>query len=103
MPDQLTTIKNSAFANNQFTSITFPPTLNSLGNYALNVTTLTHVEFLGTVPSVGVGVFPYNGANTIKVPSGTLEQYKSVSHSSYSPSKIWFGQDDDNLLDAFYE
>jgi len=103
LPDQLTTIKNSAFANNQFTSITFPPTLNSLGNYALNVTTLTHVEFLGTVPSVGVGVFPYNGANTIKVPSGTLEQYKSVSHSSYSPSKIWFGQDDDNLLDAFYE
>lgn len=43
------------------------------------------------------------GANTIKVPSGTLEQYKNVKNGTYSPSQLWFGQDDESLLDAFYE
>ncbi len=102
LPDQLTTIKTSGFVGNKFTSITLPITLSSIGNYAFNVATLNHVEFLGDVPQVGRGIFVYNGTITIKVPIGTLEQYKTVK-STYSPSQSWFGSDNENLLDAFYE
>ena len=46
-------------------------------------------------------------SHAIKVPAGTLEQYKTAEGSAggllYSPSKTWFGQDDHDLLNAFYE
>ncbi|MCI8444904.1 MAG: leucine-rich repeat domain-containing protein, partial [Bacilli bacterium] len=103
-PNQLTTIGSSAFFGNSLTSIIFPPTLKSIQSQAFqSVYSLTRIEFQGNAPAVGVGVLRYMGANTIKVPSGTLEQYKNVKNGTYSPSQLWFGTDNESVLDAFYE
>jgi hypothetical protein len=97
LPDQLVKVGGFGFSGNLLSSIIFPSSLKSLSNYAFGSNPLNHIEFQGEVPVVGGAVFVYKGANTIKVPAGTLEQYKNVS------SQSWFGSDNESLLDAFYE
>lgn len=68
---------------------------------------LNRVEFKGsTPPKLETNIFKGNPdltANTIKVPVGSLKQYKNVNHPSYSPSQLWFGTNNESVLDAFYE
>lgn len=110
LPDQLIKIGEGAFSNNSFSSIMFPSTLKSMGNSIFENTPLTQVEFRGDVPDeLGIKIFGKNNrltSGTIKVPRGMIQHYKSVEKEleiTYSASQIWFGSDDANLLDAFYE
>lgn len=82
-----------------------------MGSSVFENTPLTYVEFQGNVPDeLGIKVFGNNNRltdNTIKVPSGMMQQYKSVEKQFdtiiYDASQIWFGSDDESLLNAFYE
>ena len=111
LPDNLNVIERGAFRNNYLTSVEIPRSLVTLQQSAFQGNRLNYIEFKGTVPAdLGVYIFQYNQdlvTRTIKVPTGTKEQYrnaqKKVGDTTYSSSQIWFGSNDPNLLDAFYE
>lgn len=111
LPNTLLKIGANAFANNKITSIIIPSSITTIAPEAFSDNALTSVEFKGNVPvTLETGIFQNNNgltAHTIKVPTGTLERYKTAQGKEnnilQSPSKTWFGRDDDQLLDAFYE
>ena len=110
-PETVTSIQANAFSNNKITSISLPRNLNTLSGQAFQNNALTNVEFKGTVPGIlGIDIFaPSNQLtmHTVKIPVGTLEQYKTAQGSDgnkrYLPSRTWFGTDNESVLDAFYE
>ena len=107
--DQLTMIGGGAFqSNHELTSVVIPASVTSIGGSSFaGCWKLSSVEFKGNVPNIDQpGVFanstPLMKENTIKVPAGTLEQYKTARAGSYSTGRTWFGSDNASL-DAFYE
>ena len=111
IPDEITSIGRFAFDGLGLQSVVLPSGLNQIEDRAFSNNKLTHVTFQGNVPStLRNNIFLNNSTlivNTIQVPIGTLEQYKSaqgnVNNKLQSPSQTWFGSDNESLLNAFYE
>ncbi len=110
LPEGLERIEIMAFGSNELTEITIPASVTFLSSSFGSNKNLSRVTFMGNVPRLDRHEI-FKGAkltsNTIQVPAGTLEQYRSaratLTWGEASPSQTWFGSDDASLLDAFYE
>ncbi|MCI8445054.1 MAG: leucine-rich repeat protein [Bacilli bacterium] len=112
IPDEVTMIDHDAFNGANIQSVSLPHHLQNIGYRAFKSNRLEHVEFKGDIPAtLGVSIFCQNNltTSTIQVPKGTLTTYQKAMGWNHfqmnylSPSKTWFGSDDDSLLSAFYE
>lgn len=108
LPETVTTIQANAFSDNKISSIILPRNLNTLLGRAFQNNVLTNVEFKGDVPTtLGTSIFKQAISFKIRVPSGKIDHYKTAqgreNNLLQSASQTWFGSDDANLLDIFYE
>ena len=111
LPDTLQEIASLGFSTNELELLVIPASVSVIGERTFQNNHLQQVEFKGDVPNrLGYTIFDASlgeMSHAIKVPAGTLEQYKTAEGSAggllYSPSKTWFGQDDHDLLNASYE
>lgn len=92
LPNSLTSIgSNSLHACASLTSITLPNSLTSIGDFAfLSCIELSLVTSLPTIPpSLSASAFSYTHANlTIKVPSQSVNAYKTATNWNYFASII---------------
>lgn len=95
-------IKQNGIYGINVEQLVIPETIIELGiNSVAASAKLKHVEFKGNVPqTLGYNIFGGNNRDLkIKVPAGTLEQYKNMKDGHYK----WFGTSTTLSLDAFYE
>ncbi len=102
LPSKLERIKQNGIYGINVEQLVIPETVIELGiNSVAASAKLKHVEFKGNVPqTLGYNIFGGNNRDLkIKVPAGTLEQYKNMKDGHYK----WFGTSTTLSLDAFYE
>lgn len=102
LPSKLERIKQNGIYGINVEQLVIPETIIELGiNSVAASAKLKHVEFKGNVPqTLGYNIFGGNNRDLkIKVPAGTLEQYKNMKDGHYK----WFGTSTTLSLDAFYE
>jgi len=91
LPEGITRIQDQAFSNQTtLRQITLPQSVTEIGGAAFfNCTSLTLVLCHPTTPPT-LGVNAFNGVSgfTIKVPSGSVQQYKSATRWSTHADKI---------------
>ena len=68
IPNSVTTIGNSAFANNQLTSVTIPNSVTTIGNSAFANNQLTSVTIPNSVTTIGDSAFRSNQLTSVTIP-----------------------------------
>ena len=69
----VTSIGNSAFANNNLTSVTIPNSVTSIGVGAFDDNNLTSVTIPDSVTSIGSGAFYNNSLTSVTIPNGVTD------------------------------
>jgi hypothetical protein len=77
IPSGVTSIGDGAFAGNQLTSVTIPSGVTSIGAQAFQKNKLTSVTIPSSVTSIGSGAFAYNQLTSVTIGAG-VELYVSV-------------------------
>jgi len=68
IPTSVTSIGESAFANNRLTGVTIPTSVTSIGNYAFANNRLANITIPNSVTSIGEGVFFQNQPRVVIIP-----------------------------------
>ena len=75
-------IGNSAFFENQLTSITLPSTLTAIGNEAFNGNQLSSISLPDSLTTIGAHAFYRNQLTSIRLPDNLNIQITSIVYSA---------------------
>lgn len=89
LPNTLTTIYAGAFRKMQLSTLTIPASVTSMGASILYNTTLPELIMLPTTPpTIASNTFTNSTITVIKVPTASVDSYKSATYWSSLASKI---------------
>ena len=80
----VTKVGNSAFFNNQLTSVTIPNSVTSIGNDAFRYSQLTSVTIPDSVTSIGSEAFYYNQLTSVTIPNSVT----SIGEGAFSSNQL---------------
>lgn len=78
MPDTVTSIRDGAFADNQITSVIMPDTVTSIGEDAFACNKLTFITVPDSVVSLGDGAFSCNNLTSVTLGNGLTALGRAV-------------------------
>ena len=81
IPESVTEIGESAFANTGLTSVTIPESVTKIGESAFTSTGLTSVEIPESVTEIGARAFASTGLTSVTIPKKVTEIGTSAFHS----------------------
>ncbi len=85
IPNSVTTIGNSAFSNNNLTSITIPNSVTTIGSQAFEGNNLTSVTIPNSVTAIGSWAFDYNNLEYVLIKEGSnLTETTGIGNSAFS-------------------
>jgi hypothetical protein len=84
IPNNVTSIGQSAFSSNQLRSVVIPDSVTSIGNGAFGVNQLTSVVIGNGVTSIGFQAFQYNQLTSVVIPDSVI----TIGHTAFSNNQL---------------